>query len=330
MSGLVLGFECEWFDPISQQLNILYLKYFADDNTIEILTSTRCMLARIYYEGVHFRDLFVGNSITVFNRLITIKKYANVGTERFMKQRETHIMVNLRSSAFAEIGSVLKLSEKYSLTIGKVRTSEAQDCDFLIQLIGYEGDAQAQKFVDAAMLEYKDKVSITLMKPAEMSQLMNGKFPLTVNEERPATLCLIKPHILRAKMLPDVLTSIIAQGYQIKGLCTVHLTNTVAEEIFDVYREIYPSFTAMINHMISAPCLAVYVYSDNADADFNLVEEFRAFCGPLSPELATTLRPGTLRATYGNSYIENAVHVTDLAEDGHMECKYFFETLAGL
>jgi len=36
------------------------------------------------------------------------------------------------------------------------------------------------------------------------------------------------------------------------------------------------------------------------------------------------------RARFGESIVKNAVHCTDLPEDGEMECRYFFETLASL
>lgn len=44
----------------------------------------------------------------------------------------------------------------------------------------------------------------------------------------------------------------------------------------------------------------------------------------MDPEIAKSLRPNTLRARYGIDRIRNAVHCTDLAEDGTLECEYFF------
>jgi nucleoside-diphosphate kinase len=64
----------------------------------------------------------------------------------------------------------------------------------------------------------------------------------------------------------------------------------------------------------------IYKYVD-------IVAEFRAFSGPLSPELARTLRPDSLRSLFGSDTTQNAVHCTDLPEDGDMECRYIFETL---
>lgn len=61
----ILGFEMEWFDPISELTNTLHLKFFLDDNTIEILRDKSTFLKRIYYPDVRLRDLYVGNSITM-------------------------------------------------------------------------------------------------------------------------------------------------------------------------------------------------------------------------------------------------------------------------
>jgi hypothetical protein len=61
----VLGFELEWFDDVSGLLQTLYLKFYLDDNTIELLKGTSTFLKRIYYPDVALSDLFVGNSITV-------------------------------------------------------------------------------------------------------------------------------------------------------------------------------------------------------------------------------------------------------------------------
>lgn len=61
-----------------------------------------------------------------------------------------------------------------------------------------------------------------------------------------------------------------------------------------------------------------------------MVSKFRDLTGPLSPELARVLRPGSVRALYGHDPVRNAVHCTDLSEDGSMECHYVFQTLAAL
>lgn len=63
----------------------------------------------------------------------------------------------------------------------------------------------------------------------------------------------------------------------------------------------------------------------------NLTEEtvakFRELVGPSDPELARSIRPKSLRALYGTTKDENAIHCTDLPEDGVLEIEYFFKIL---
>lgn len=57
------------------------------------------------------------------------------------------------------------------------------------------------------------------------------------------------------------------------------------------------------------------------------MQMLRELCGPADPELARTVRPRTIRAIYGKDPIKNAVHCTDLPEDGVLETEYFFNVL---
>lgn len=57
------------------------------------------------------------------------------------------------------------------------------------------------------------------------------------------------------------------------------------------------------------------------------VKSFRDLCGPHDPEIARTLRPNTLRAKFGIDRVKNAIHCTDLPEDGILEVEYFFNIL---
>jgi nucleoside-diphosphate kinase len=59
----------------------------------------------------------------------------------------------------------------------------------------------------------------------------------------------------------------------------------------------------------------------------NVVESFRTLCGPHDPDLAKIVRKNTLRSVFGTDKVRNAVHCTDLPEDGIIEVEYFFNIL---
>ncbi len=49
------------------------------------------------------------------------------------------------------------------------------------------------------------------------------------------------------------------------------------------------------------------------------MKSFRDICGPLDPDIAKTIRKNSLRAKFGLDKVLNAVHCTDLPEDGILE-----------
>ncbi len=144
-----------------------------------------------------------------------------------------------------------------------------------------------------------------------------------------STLCLIKPHIIKSQQTGDLLKKIIENPlFSISALYSVHLTTPIAEELLEVYRGIVPNYTQSIEQICSSPLLAVLITNPGDEVD--VVLAFREFTGPLNPALAKVVRPESLRAVFGSDVIRNAVHCTDLSEDGEMECQYIFETVASL
>ena len=47
----------------------------------------------------------------------------------------------------------------------------------------------------------------------------------------------------------------------------------------------------------------------------------------MDPEIAKNLRPNTIRARFGLDKVKNAIHCTDLPEDGTLESEYFFSIM---
>ena len=73
--------------------------------------------------------------------------------------------------------------------------------------------------------------------------------------------------------------------------------------------------------LFDAQCVALEICGEQS------VEKVRAFVGPFDPEVARHIRPQTLRARFGVDKLRNAVHCTDLPEDGVLEAEYVFQIL---
>ncbi|CAK6956230.1 nucleoside diphosphate kinase 7 [Scomber scombrus] len=135
------------------------------------------------------------------------------------------------------------------------------------------------------------------------------------------TCCIIKPHAISEGVTGKILNSICAAGFEISALQMFNMDRANAEEFFEVYRGVVTEYPNMVTELCSGPCMVLEIHGTDAP------KSFREFCGPADPEIAQHLRPSTLRALYGKDKVKNAVHCTDLPEDGVLE--YFFKILDG-
>lgn len=135
------------------------------------------------------------------------------------------------------------------------------------------------------------------------------------------TLCLIKPHIQREGKTGQVLEMILQAGFEISAMELFDLNRAVIEEFYEVYKGVLPEYLPIVENLAGGPFIALEVRQQNA------VASFRELCGPHDPEIARHLRPDTIRSRFGLDRVRNAVHCTDMPEDGCLEVQYFFQLL---
>lgn len=135
------------------------------------------------------------------------------------------------------------------------------------------------------------------------------------------TLGIIKPHAVLDGQAGKILASIANAGFNISAIQLHNMEKANTEELYEVYKGVVADYTSMVEELMSGPCIAFEISGENVHA------LFREFVGPHDPEIARHLRPNTLRAQFGVNKIKNAVHCSDLPEDGPLEVEYFFKIL---
>jgi len=97
---------------------------------------------------------------------------------------------------------------------------------------------------------------------------------------------------MKSHTVGELLQAISKEGFVFKAFYSTHLTFAFAEELFDAYRNIYSNYSKVMEHLCSAPSLAVMVTGDETAksspyySNSSLVESFRELVGPNDPELA--------------------------------------------
>lgn len=128
------------------------------------------------------------------------------------------------------------------------------------------------------------------------------------------TLTIIKPDSVRKKNFGKILARIESEGFTILGIKKVALTQKQAEGFYAVHRE-RPFFKDLVKYMMSGP---VYVAAlERNDA----VPALRKLMGATDPKKADK---GTIRAEFGESIEQNAIHGSDSDENARIEIGFFF------
>ncbi|KAG5317540.1 NDK7 kinase, partial [Pseudoatta argentina] len=142
------------------------------------------------------------------------------------------------------------------------------------------------------------------------------------------TCCIIKPHAVQEKLVGAIIDDIQKAGYMIIAAQQFYVNPINSEEFLEIYKGVLPEYTAMVAELQSGPCIVLEVSCK--DESPNIVADFRNLCGPMDPNIARQIKPNTLRAKYGKTKIQNAIHCSDLPEDGILEVEYFFKILDGI
>ena len=128
------------------------------------------------------------------------------------------------------------------------------------------------------------------------------------------TFTIIKPDSVRKGNFGKIISRIEAEGFRVLGIRKVHLSNRQAQAFYAVHRE-RPFFPSLVEYMTSGPVYVAALERDDA------VPHLRKIMGATDPKKADQ---GTIRADYGESIEQNAIHGSDSDENAAIEIAFFF------
>jgi nucleoside-diphosphate kinase len=131
------------------------------------------------------------------------------------------------------------------------------------------------------------------------------------------TFGIVKPDAVKTGKTGAIIQRILDDGFKIRGLKLIHMTQHQAEGFYAVHRE-RPFFSGLVEFMSSGPSVVMALEKEGA------VKAWRDLMGATDPAKAD---PGTLRKDFGGSVGENAVHGSDSDENAAIEISYFFSRL---
>jgi nucleoside-diphosphate kinase len=332
-------FLTQWYDAAAALTRIYQLVYYTDQ-TIEIfdMKNRRTFLKRTKQAGLELRDLFVGNTVTVFARQLKITEYGDAFTAgRFAESSETAVAFVI-PRAIGELPNLLGTFVESGLIIAEVRM-----CAVPAHCPGYSA-ALADGYAVAVLLKAANAVStvseiaadargalVALSNPSDAAEAAAVMFGPGAPALAPAacqdsTLLLVRPHALKAGQLGPVLDTVVRAGFVIRTMGTFAVSLPNAEEFLEVYKGVIPEYREYVAELCSGVCLAAEL--TYAPAPHDSVAALRAVAGASDPEVARLLHKHSIRAKLAQNKVKNVVHCTDLPEDGALEVEYFFNILS--
>jgi nucleoside-diphosphate kinase len=128
------------------------------------------------------------------------------------------------------------------------------------------------------------------------------------------TFTIIKPDSVRKGNFGKIISRIEAEGFRILGLKKLFLSQGQAEAFYAVHRE-RPFYGDLVKYMTSGPVYVAALQRDGA------VAHLRNVMGATDPKKADK---GTIRAEYGESIEQNAIHGSDSDDNAKIEIGFFF------
>ncbi|XP_038657983.1 nucleoside diphosphate kinase 7 isoform X3 [Scyliorhinus canicula] len=322
------SFIAEWYDASASLIRRYIFLFYPKDGAIEMydIKNHRTFLKRTKYEQLRQEELFIGSIITVYARQLHLVGYGDQYTARKMGSKMEKTLGIIKPGPDLKFGKLIDRLYSSGLTISKAKMANLTSdllqylsCGPAVtleilgdkavsvwkKLIGSPESKRVENEVDVRQFYGINNINVhgsecakTAARELEIFFPSLGKGPSNTAGCINCTLCIIKPHAIAEGLTGKILDAIEERGFK-----------------FSAFQ------MGMVNELSSGPCLALELQGKD------IQKLFRECCGPSDPEIARHLRPRSFRALFGRNKVQNAVHCTDLPEDGVLEVQYFFKIL---
>lgn len=342
------AFRVQWRDTQAELLRDYELIYYEHDGTLQMtdLKTHKKFLKRTLVPSVTLNDLYVGNSITVYARQLKVVGFADGFTKQRLGNLQDSTVVVCPPTAYENVGKILDAVHKAKFKVANLkmfrlprRLAEnifreeqwgphilddlASDAFVAFEVMTSDPIVKVKGLIDSNPALFAGAVSSSSARLADQQVLsLFGTANLPNSAQFvDCTVCIVKPHAVAQGVAGQIVDAILSAGFDISAMEQRHLDPQDSAEFLEVYKTVVPEYSKLASELSNGPCIALEVRGEN------IVNKFREFCGPHSVEVAKALYPTSLRARFGIDRVLNAVHCTDLEEDGVLESQYFFSIL---
>ncbi|KPA82379.1 hypothetical protein ABB37_03459 [Leptomonas pyrrhocoris] len=333
-----IAFRVQQQDPGAPQPRQLILRFYSQDSSVDLVErpSGRLFLKRTRTD-VPATAFAVGATVMLFGKPTMILAYADEVTRQLREQQSERTTVLIAEEAFSSLGRYLcMLTEECRFTIVAVemvwvREAMASSADLPAQLantrvvvVNCTREQAVEKgfdFVERATGTCTAKDAEQAATWGKLTELAKEK-PLALFNEPNSSVVVLKPALVSSGLAGNAVQQLIDLGLELTALTTTTISSGAAHEFLAPYRGVLPNVEGTVNSFIGTAWVLQLV---SLVEGVNVVETVRAACGPYDTVIAKKLFPKSIRARYGVSETNNAVHCCDLQGEGPLYANFFFQ-----
>ena len=331
------------------------------------IKNSRIFLKRRVNPEVTIKDLYKGSDINIYSRKHKLIDYGDAYTQKYFDDIRSNTFGMIKPDGYMNIGKIIDMIYNQGkfiiskLKLCKFSTQIASEFyaehygkpfyNFLIDYITSDYVVGMELIKKDAIKEWRNFIGPTNVEKAkneapyslraifgnndkntvhgsDCQDSVNREINIVFNKIKHKPILsncaclLIKPHAISEGNAGKIIDIVLNEGFEISSMEMFYLDKITAEEFFEVYKGVLPEYSEMIEHVTTGPVIAMEVRQDD------VIPKLRALVGPHDPEIAKSIRPNTIRAIFGRDRVYNAVHCTDLIEDGQIEIDYLFNKLS--
>lgn len=128
------------------------------------------------------------------------------------------------------------------------------------------------------------------------------------------TLTIIKPDSMAKGNAGAIIDILIQNGFSLSGMRLLQLDEKTARAFY-IEHEGKPFYDSLVDYMTSGPVIVAALEKEDA------IKGLRALMGATNPQEAAE---GTIRAKFGESIQNNAIHGSANPDDATREVAFFF------
>lgn len=321
------------------------MKYFVDSHAVEMvdIQKKKMFLKKSPCPPeISASDFVVGSKVYLYSRELNIVDYGDGTTKSILHRQASRCVAVISSDAYQDWGHIISLLEK-EMNLVRVKTVLFSDiqADSLVSTL--QVDPKNVAFMTRGtnlVLVFQSENGCDVMnniltkegftqgvlvaKSAEQTAEINRMFLSlqTTATYDSCTCCIIRPHAVKEKSVGGILDLILKQGYEVSAIDSFQFDKRASEEFLELYKGVVPEYPDHVIQLCSGLSVCLELRAENA------VKVFRETSGPWDIDMAKELRPQSIRGTFGVDKIRSAVHCTDLASDGQLECEYCFDIMS--